>query len=74
MSCDQRFIRRFNDVFYFVIQKWTFYVMPKSNKRRSPESWAKQLLKENEMLLKDISSLTGLNIHKVFALKLKMRS
>ena len=48
--------------------------MPRSNKRRSPESWAKQLLKENEMMLKDISSLTGLNIHKVFALKLKMRS
>ena len=61
-------------IFFTLLYKWKFYAMPKSNKRRSPESWAKQLLKENEMLLKDISSLTGLNIHKVFALKLKMRS
>tara|TARA_A100001011_G_scaffold84547_2_gene88436 strand:+ start:4888 stop:5049 length:162 start_codon:yes stop_codon:yes gene_type:complete len=48
--------------------------MPKSNKRRSPENWARQLLKEDEMQLKDISNLTGLKIHDVFALKLKMRS
>ena len=41
---------------------------------RSPYSFAKVLLSETSMPLREIVSLTGLDIYRVVGLKLKMRS
>lgn len=45
-----------------------------SHRSRSPQSFAKVLLSETTLPLREIVSLTGLDIYRVVGLKLKMRS
>ena len=45
-----------------------------SQRSRSPQSFAKVLLSETTLPLREIVSLTGLDIYRVVGLKLKMRS
>ena len=45
-----------------------------SQRSRSPHSFAKVLLSETTLPLREIVSLTGLDIYRVVGLKLKMRS
>lgn len=45
-----------------------------SQRSRSPQSFAKILLSETTLPLREIVSLTGLDIYRVVGLKLKMRS
>lgn len=46
---------------------------PRSGRRRAPMSHARVLLSETSLPLGEISSITGLDLHKIVELRLKMR-